>query len=105
MAQGPNEGRFRTSLDGASWESVHDGAKEWARCAELLTVVSRSLDVAANKDKKIGGRTGPAMGNAFRKTSESVNERAALLREGKAALESAAEVLHKAGKARDSMDQ
>ena len=45
------------------------------------------------------------MGNAFRKTSESVNERAALLREGKAALESAAEVLHKAGKARDSMDQ
>ena len=105
MAQGPSEGRFRTSLDGASWESVHDGAKEWARCAELLTVVSRSLDVAASKDKKIGGRTGPAMGNAFRKTSESVNERAALLREGKAALESAAEVLHKAGKARDSMDQ
>ncbi|HWM75645.1 MAG TPA: hypothetical protein VNQ53_17990 [Nocardioides sp.] len=105
MAQGPNEARFRTSLNGASPESVQDGAKEWLRCAELLDVVSRSLVAAADKDKDIGGRTGPAMGAAFRRTSKSVDERAGLLREGKAALESAAQVIEKAAKARDAMDK
>ncbi|HET9421258.1 MAG TPA: hypothetical protein VFO49_08985 [Nocardioides sp.] len=104
MAQGPNEARFRTSLNGASAESVQDGAKEWLRCAELLDVVSRSLEAAADKDQRIGGRTGPAMGAAFRRTSRSVNERAGLLREGKAALESAAQVIEKAVKAQQAMD-
>ena len=105
MAQGPNEARFRTSLHGASFDAVHDGAKEWLRCAELLDVVSRSLDAAAGKDKKIGGRTGPAMGDAFRRTSKSVTERSGLLREGKAALESAANVIEKAVKAQEAMDK
>jgi hypothetical protein len=105
MAQGPNEARFRTSLQGASAESVQDGAKEWLRCAELLDVVSRSLQAAADKDQRIGGRTGPAMGAAFRRTSKSVGERAGLLREGKAALESAAQVIEKAVKAQQTMDQ
>ena len=105
MTQGPNEARFRTSLNGASFDAVHDGAKEWLRCAELLDVVSRSLDAAAGKDKKIGGRTGPAMGDAFRRTSKSVTERSGLLREGKAALESAANVIEKAVKAQEAMDK
>ena len=104
MAQGPNEARFRTSLEGASAESVQAGAAEWLRCAELLDVVSRSLKSAADKDQRIGGRTGPAMGAAFRRTSESVDERAGLLREGRAALESAAQVIEKAAKAREAMD-
>ena len=76
MAQGPNEARFRTSLQGASYESVDDGAMEWRRCADLLDIVSRSLETAAGKDQKIGGQTGPAMGAAFRRTSKSVADRA-----------------------------
>ena len=104
MAQGPNEARFKNSLLGASWESVDDGAAEWKRCADLLGQVARSLDVAAGKDKKIGGRTGPAMGAAFRRTSGNVVERAQLLLEGRAALDSAARVIEKAEKARKAMD-
>ena len=45
------------------------------------------------------------MGAAFRRTSKSVNERAGLLREGKAALESAALVIEKAVKAQQTMDK
>src|SRR5688572_20417909 len=105
MAQGPNEARFRTSLNGASAESVQDGAKEWLRCAELLDVGARAREGAADKAQRSGGRTGAAMGAAFRRTSKSVNERAGLLREGKAALESAAEVIEKAARARDAMDK
>ncbi len=104
MAQGPNEGRFKNSLLGASWESVDDGAAEWKRCADLLGQVARSLDVAAGKDQKIGGRTGPAMGAAFRRTSSNVVERAQLLLDGRAALDSAARVIEKAEKARKAMD-
>ncbi len=105
MVQGPNEARFRTSLSGASWESVDDGAAEWLRCADLLDVVSRSLETAAGKDQKIGGQTGPAMGAAFRRTSTSVADRARLLLEGKAALDSAARVIDKAEKAQKAMDR
>jgi hypothetical protein len=78
---------------------------EWRRCAELLDSVSRSIDAAADKDKKIGGQTGPAMGAAFRRTSTAMGERAALLREGDAALQSAATVIDKAEKAKEAMDK
>jgi len=105
MAQGPNETRFRTSLHGASFESVDDASLEWRRCAELLNVVAHSLDGAAKADQKIGGQTGPAMGAAFRRTSKSMGERAGLLREGSGALQSAARVIEKAQKARDAMDK
>lgn len=105
MAEGPNESRFRTSLHGASPEDVQRGSLEWRRCADILDEVSRSLALASAKDQKIGGRTGPALGAAFRRTSTSMNERANVLRKGSMALGDASQVLLEAETAKVQMDQ
>ena len=104
MAQGPNEARLLTSLEGAEPGEVAAGADEWERCAYLLRGVARSIMTAAARDEQIGGETGPAMGVAFTKTAESITERAQELLKGEGALRKAATAIRQAKKGKEKLD-
>ncbi len=101
---GQQEIRFRTYLQGADPDPIDDAAVEWERCAQLLVVVARSLETAAERDEEIGGRTGPAMGVAFHGASDSMATKARILQSGSEALGRAARVIANAIEARGDLD-
>ena len=105
MTRGPERLRLDAALAEADEAVVRsNGEAEWLSATYRLRDVSRALRVAANSGLGIGGRTGPAMFKAMRRSADHLDERIALFNEGRAALGSAADTISRVREQRDRLD-
>ncbi|MCW2815038.1 MAG: putative hemoglobin and hemoglobin-haptoglobin-binding protein 3 precursor, partial [Nocardioides sp.] len=81
-APGPQEMRLRSALTGADQGVIGDASTEWWRIGNLLDQISTALSRAADNDEKIGGQTGPAMGERLRKAGTDMSHMSGLVHRG-----------------------
>lgn len=105
MTRGPERLRLDAALAEANEGVVQaNGVAEWRKAAMRLDEVVTALRTAANSGLGIGGQTGPAMFKAMRRSADNLQERVGLIREGLAALESAATTIEQVRTQRDCID-
>lgn len=91
---GPQRARLDQALTGAHEQPVSDAVREWSRCSRIMRTIAIALENASPAMRaEIGGRTGPAIDAAFKRSADGMTQKSVDLSTGSMALQRAADAM------------